>query len=131
MDKLVIAGKEFNSRLFMGTGKFSSYGLMKEAIEASGTEMVTLAMKRVELGDSNDELLSHIAAPDIQLLPNTSGVRDAEEAVFAAQMAREAFGTNWLKLEIHPDPRYLLPDSVETLKATEKLVKMGFVVLPY
>lgn len=131
MDKLVIAGKEFNSRLFMGTGKFSSYGLMKEAIEASGTEMVTLAMKRVELGDSNDELLSNIAAPDIQLLPNTSGVRDAEEAVFAAQMAREAFGTNWLKLEIHPDPRYLLPDSVETLKATEKLVKMGFVVLPY
>lgn len=131
MDKLVIAGKEFNSRLFMGTGKFSSYGLMKEAIKASGTEMVTLAMKRVELGDSNDELLSHIAAPDIQLLPNTSGVRDAEEAVFAAQMAREAFGTNWLKLEIHPDPRYLLPDSVETLKATEKLVKMGFVVLPY
>ena len=77
MDKLVIAGKEFNSRLFVGTGKFSSYGLMKEAIEASGTEMVTLAMKRVELGDSNDELLSHIAAPDIQLLPNTSGVRDA------------------------------------------------------
>ena len=131
MDKLVIAGKEFSSRLFLGTGKFSSYGLMKEAIAASGTQMVTLAMKRVELGDSNDELLSHIASPDIQLLPNTSGVRDAEEAVFAAQMAREAFGTNWLKLEIHPDPRYLLPDSVETLKATEKLVKMGFVVLPY
>jgi len=131
MDKLVIAGKEFSSRLFLGTGKFSSYGLMKEAIAASGTQMVTLAMKRVELGDNNDELLSHIAAPDIQLLPNTSGVRDAQEAVFAAQMAREAFGTNWLKLEIHPDPRYLLPDSVETLKATEKLVKMGFVVLPY
>lgn len=131
MDKLVIAGKEFSSRLFLGTGKFSSNSLMKEAIAASGTQMVTLAMKRVELGDSNDELLSHIASPDIQLLPNTSGVRDAEEAVFAAQMAREAFGTNWLKLEIHPDPRYLLPDSVETLKATEKLVKMGFVVLPY
>ena len=131
MDKLVIAGKEFSSRLFLGTGKFSSNSLMKEAIAASGTQMVTMAMKRVELGDSNDELLSHIASPDIQLLPNTSGVRDAEEAVFAAQMAREAFGTNWLKLEIHPDPRYLLPDSVETLKATEKLVKMGFVVLPY
>ncbi len=131
MDKLVIAGKEFSSRLFLGTGKFSSYGLMKEAIAASGTQMVTLAMKRVELGDSNDELLSHIVSDDIQLLPNTSGVRDAQEAVFAAQMAREAFGTNWLKLEIHPDPRYLLPDSVETLKATEKLVKMGFVVLPY
>lgn len=131
MDKLTIAGKEFGSRLFLGTGKFSSNRLMKEAIAASGTEMVTLAMKRVELGDSEDELLSHIASPDIQLLPNTSGVRDAEEAVFAAQMAREAFGTNWLKLEIHPDPRYLLPDSVETLKATEKLVKLGFIVLPY
>lgn len=131
MDKLVIAGKEFGSRLFLGTGKFSSNKLMKEAIAASGTEMVTLAMKRVELDDSNDELLAHIASPGISLLPNTSGVRNAEEAVFAAQMAREAFGTNWLKLEIHPDPRYLLPDSVETLKATEQLVKMGFVVLPY
>ena len=76
-------------------------------------------------------MLRHIAHPHIQLLPNTSGVRNAEEAVFAAQMAREAFGTNWLKLEIHPDPRYLLPDSIETLKATEQLVKLGFVVLPY
>lgn len=131
MQKLMIAGREFSSRLFLGTGKFSSYELMKEAIIASESEMVTLAMKRVELGNHDDELLSHIAAPHIQLLPNTSGVRDAEEAVFAAQMAREAFGTNWLKLEIHPDPRYLLPDSVETLKATEQLVKLGFVVLPY
>lgn len=131
MEKLVIAGKEFSSRLFLGTGKFPSYTLMKEAIEASGTEMVTLAMKRVELGNEDDELLTHIISPEIQLLPNTSGVRDAEEAVFAAQMAREAFGTNWLKLEIHPDPRYLLPDSIETLKATEKLAGMGFVVLPY
>ena len=94
--------------------------------------MVTVAMKRVELGDENDDLLTHITQnKNIQLLPNTSGVRNAEEAVFAAQMAREAFGTNWLKLEIHPDPRYLLPDSVETLKATEQLVKLGFVVLPY
>lgn len=131
MEKLVIAGKEFSSRLFLGTGKFPSYDLMKEAIKASDTEMVTLAMKRVELGNEDDELLSHIVSPNIQLLPNTSGVRNAEEAVFAAQMAREAFGTNWLKLEIHPDPRYLLPDSIETLKATEELVKLGFVVLPY
>lgn len=131
MKKLVIAGREFSSRLFLGTGKFASNETMKEAIQASETEMVTLAMKRVELGNEEDELLTHIAAPNIQLLPNTSGVRDAEEAVFAAQMAREAFGTNWLKLEIHPDPRYLLPDSVETLKATEQLVKLGFVVLPY
>ena len=132
MSKLIIAGREFNSRLFLGTGKFNNNELMAKAIEASGTEMVTVAMKRIELGDENDELLTHITRhSNIQLLPNTSGVRDADEAVFAAQMAREAFGTNWLKLEIHPDPRYLLPDSVETLKATERLVKMGFVVLPY
>lgn len=131
MTKLIIAGKEFNSRLFLGTGKFSSNTLMEESILASGTEMVTVAMKRIELGNKDDDMLKHITHTHIQLLPNTSGVRNAEEAVFAAQMAREAFGTNWLKLEIHPDPRYLLPDSVETLKATEKLVKLGFVVLPY
>ena len=130
--KLVIAGRECNSRLFLGTGKFSNNKLMADAIKASGTEMVTVAMKRVELEDKEDDLLTHITQfENIQLLPNTSGVRTAEEAVFAAQMAREAFGTNWLKLEIHPDPRYLLPDSVETLKATEKLVKLGFIVLPY
>ena len=132
MNKLVIAGREFNSRLFLGTGKFNSNELMAKAIEASQTEMVTVAMKRIELDDQQDDLLTHITRhQNIQLLPNTSGVRNAEEAVFAAQMAREAFGTNWLKLEIHPDPRYLLPDSIETLKATEQLVKMGFVVLPY
>ena len=131
MEKLIIADREFGSRLFLGTGKFSSNDLMTKAIEASGTEMVTLAMKRVELGDEHDDFVRHIQTPGLQLLPNTSGVRDAEEAIFAAQMAREAFGTPWLKLEIHPDPRYLLPDSVETLKATEKLVKMGFTVLPY
>lgn len=132
MNKLVIAGKEFSSRLFLGTGKFSNNTIMAQAIEASKTEMVTVAMKRIELNDRQDDLLTHITQfKNIQLLPNTSGVRNADEAVFAAQMAREAFGTNWLKLEIHPDPRYLLPDSVETLKATEKLVKLGFVVLPY
>lgn len=132
MEKLVIAGREFNSRLFLGTGKFNNNALMAKAIEASETEMVTVAMKRIELQDKQDDLLRHVIQnPNIQLLPNTSGVRNAEEAVFAAQMAREAFGTNWLKLEIHPDPRYLLPDSVETLKATEELVKLGFVVLPY
>ena len=131
MEKLIIADREFGSRLFLGTGKFSSNDLMTKAIDASGTEMVTLAMKRVELGDEHDDFVGHIQTPGLQLLPNTSGVRDTEEAVFAAQMAREAFGTPWLKLEIHPDPRYLLPDSVETLKATEKLVKMGFTVLPY
>ena len=129
MEKLIIAGREFHSRLFLGTGKFNSNDLMEKAILASDTEMVTVAMKRIELENKEDDMLKHILHPHIQLLPNTSGVRNAEEAIFAAQMAREAFGTNWLKLEIHPDPRYLLPDSVETLKATEKLVKMGFVVL--
>lgn len=132
MENLIIAGKEFTSRLFLGTGKFSSNDIMKGAIAASGTGMVTMAMKRINLADSaDDDMLQHIAAPGIQLLPNTSGTRNAEEAVFAAKMAREAFGTNWLKLEIHPDPRHLLPDPIETLKATDALVKEGFVVLPY
>lgn len=132
MDKLIIAGREFNSRLFLGTGKFSSNTIMAQAIKASQTEMVTVAMKRVEMQDPHDDLLTHITQYDnLQLLPNTSGVRNAKEAVLAAEMAREAFGTNWLKLEIHPDPRYLLPDSTETLKATEELVRRGFVVLPY
>ena len=131
MSDLIIAGRTFKSRLFLGTGKFRSNAEMKEAIAASGTEMVTVAMKRIELGDSEDDMLAHVVRPEIQLLPNTSGVRDAEEAVFAAQMSREAFGTPWLKLEIHPDPRYLLPDSTETLRATEMLAKEGFIVLPY
>lgn len=129
--KLKIADREFSSRLFLGTGKFRSNEEMKCALEASGAEMVTLAMKRVELDDEGDDMLCHVKRDGLQLLPNTSGVRDADEAVFAAQLSREAFGTNWLKLEIHPDPRYLLPDSIETLKATEKLAAMGFVVLPY
>lgn len=132
MENLKIAGLEFKSRLFMGTGKFQSNELMRKAIEASETQMVTVAMKRVDTKEpSTDDMLNHIRNKNIQLLPNTSGVRTAEEAILAAQLSREAFGTNWLKLEIHPDPRYLLPDPIETLKATEKLVKMGFVVLPY
>lgn len=131
MKKLTIAGREFTSRLFLGTGKFSSNELMEEAILASDTQLVTVAMKRIDMDNQEDDMLKHIVHPGIELLPNTSGARNAEEAVFAAQMAREAFGTNWLKLEIHPDPRYLLPDPIETLKATEELVKQGFVVLPY
>jgi thiazole synthase len=131
MQNLTIANKTFTSRLFLGTGKFSSNELMEKSILASETQMVTVAMKRINMDNREDDMLNHIIHPNIQLLPNTSGARDAEEAVFAAQMAREAFGTNWLKLEIHPDPRYLLPDSIETLKATEELVKLGFVVLPY
>ncbi len=131
MSNLLIAGREFHSRLFLGTGKFSSNDLMEQSILASGTEMVTVAMKRIDLDNQDDDMLRHIAHPHIQLLPNTSGARNAEEAVFAAQLAAEAFGTKWLKLEIHPDPRYLLPDSCETLRATEQLVKLGFTVLPY
>ena len=131
MEKLIIGGREFESRLFLGTGKFRSNQIMSETIAASGTQMVTVAMKRVDMSDPNDDMLQHVVRPGIQLLPNTSGVRNAEEAVLAAQLAREAFGTNFIKLEIHPDPKYLLPDPVETLKATEELAKMGFVVLPY
>ena len=131
MNKLIIGGKEFTSRLFLGTGKFSSNQAMEQAILASGTEMVTVAMKRVDMDNKEDDMLKHIKHSHIQLLPNTSGVRDAKEAVFAAQLSREAFETNFLKLEIHPDPRYLLPDPIETLKATEELAKLGFIVLPY
>lgn len=131
MSKLIIAGREFGSRLFLGTGKFSSNDLMEKSIEASGTEMVTVAMKRIDMQNAQDDMLVHIRKPNIQLLPNTSGVRTAEEAVFASKLSREAFGTEWLKLEIHPDPRHLLPDPIETLKATEELVKLGFKVLPY
>lgn len=130
-DKLIIGGKEFASRLFVGTGKFSSNEIMREAIIASGTNMVTVAMKRIDMENPEDDMLRHIAGRDIQLLPNTSGVRDAREAVLAAQLAREAFETDFIKLEIHPDPKYLLPDPVETLKATEELARLGFKVLPY
>jgi thiazole synthase len=128
---LVIAGRTFTSRLFTGTGKFSSSALMEEALLASGSELVTVALKRVDVADANDDMLRHLDHPQFSLLPNTSGVRTAREAVFAAQLAREALETNWLKLEIHPDPKYLLPDPIETLRAAEELVKLGFVVLPY
>ncbi len=132
MSKLIIGGRKFKSRLFIGTGKFSSNDLMQQAILASESEMVTVAMKRVDTANpQQDDILAHIRKKEIQLLPNTSGVRDAEEAVLAAQLAREAFGTDFIKLEIHPDPKYLFPDPIETLKATEQLVKMGFTVLPY
>jgi len=131
MDTLKIADKEFSSRLFTGTGKFSSSQLMEEALVVSESELVTVALKRVDVKNENDDILTHLNHSHINLLPNTSGVRDAKEAIFAAQMAREALGTNWIKLEIHPDPKYLLPDPIETLKAAEELVKMGFVVMPY
>lgn len=130
-DILKIADKEFNSRLFTGTGKFSNSQLMREAIIASESELVTVALKRVDVANEADDMLVHLQENHINLLPNTSGVRTAKEAVFAAELAREALETNWVKLEIHPDPRYLLPDPIETLKAAEALVKLGFVVMPY
>ncbi|WP_231374049.1 thiazole synthase [Aureivirga marina] len=129
-DILKIADKEFQSRLFTGTGKFSNPQLMQQALKASESQLTTVALKRVEVKNENDQILSFIDK-SIDLLPNTSGVRNAKEAVFAAQLAREALETNWVKVEIHPDPRYLLPDAVETLKAVEELVKLGFVVMPY
>lgn len=131
MSKLIIGGKEFDSRLFVGTGKFRSNNVMAKAIEASGSQMVTVAMKRIDMDNRQDDMLMHVVREGVQLLPNTSGVRNAEEAVLAAQLSREAFGTDFIKLEIHPDPKYLLPDPIETLKATEELAKMGFIVLPY
>src|SRR5688572_13622202 len=129
--RLQLADKTFGSRLFTGTGKFSSAELMEESLLASGSELVTVALKRVDVNNSQDEILHHLHHPGFNLLPNTSGVRSAKEAVFAAQLAREALETNWIKLEIHPDPRYLMPDPIETLLATEELAKLGFIVLPY
>ncbi len=131
MSTFKIADKTFASRLFLGTGKFGSNQQMEAAILASGSELVTVALKRVDLETETDAILSHINHPHINLLPNTSGARNAKEAIFAAQLAREALETNWLKLEIHPDPKYLLPDPIETLKATEELAKLGFIILPY
>lgn len=135
MEPLRIAGRTFESRLFTGTGKFSSNALMESALLASGTELVTVALRRVDAERARqgeyDDLLRHLKWESFHLLPNTSGVRNAREAIFAAHLAREALGTNWLKLEIHPDPRYLLPDPVETLLAARELVREGFVVLPY
>ncbi|WP_213717014.1 thiazole synthase [Cedecea lapagei] len=128
---LQIADKTFSSRLFTGTGKFSSSQMMIDAIRASGSQLVTMAMKRVDLRGHRDDILQPLQQAGVHLLPNTSGAKTAEEAIFAAQLAREALGTNWVKLEIHPDARYLLPDPIETLKAADALVKQGFVVLPY
>ncbi len=131
-DILKIGPRDFTSRLFVGTGKFPSSDLMQKAIIASGSEMITVAMKRVNMmNEATDDMLTHINREKVQLLPNTSGVRNAEEAILAARMSREVFQTPFIKLEIHPDPRYLMPDPIETLKATEVLAAEGFVVLPY
>jgi thiazole synthase len=128
---LVIAGVEFSSRLFLGTGKYSSAAAMCDSLAASGTQLVTVALRRIRTDGEPDDLLAHLDTRRYRLLPNTSGVRDADEAILAAELAREALETNWLKLEIHPDPKYLMPDPVETLRATAALVRRGFIVLPY
>ena len=128
---LTIADKTFTSRLFTGTGKFANRDVMAESILATGSELVTMALKRVNIAERDDDILAPLIQAGVNLLPNTSGAKNAKEAIFAAQLAREALGTNWLKLEIHPDPKYLMPDPIETLKAAEQLVKEGFVVLPY
>ncbi|MCM1483126.1 MAG: thiazole synthase [Muribaculaceae bacterium] len=129
---LTLGGRDFHSRLFVGTGKFASNSLMLESILASGSEMITVAMKRIDMDhEEEDDMLRHINREHVQFLPNTSGVRNAEEAVLAAKLARDCFGTDFIKLEIHPDPKYLLPDPIETLRATEILAREGFKVLPY
>lgn len=129
--KLEIAGRIFESRLFLGTGKFGSMRDMVQSVIASETNMVTMALKRIDAQSGEDDLLDSLKETHVHLLPNTSGARTAKEAVLAAQLAREALETNWVKLEIHPDPKYLLPDPIETLYATEELAKLGFVVMPY
>jgi thiazole synthase len=131
---LIISERMFRSRLILGTGKFSSPTAMREAIEASGTEIVTVALRRADLSGKQDpfaNILEFIDSNKYLLLPNTSGAMNAEEAVRLARLAAAAGLPKWVKLEIHPDPRYLLPDPVETLKAAEVLVKEGFRVLPY
>lgn len=130
---LTIADRQFQSRLMLGTGKFASGELMRDAIVASGTEIVTVALRRADLtgkGDPFANILDFIPK-EVLLLPNTSGAMNAEEAVRLARLAAAAGLPNWVKLEIHPDPRYLLPDPIETLKAADVLVKEGFIVLPY
>ena len=130
-DNLVLGNIEFTSRLFVGTGKFESGDLLKNSVSSSGSQMVTVAMKRANPGSNEDSILDFLDSETVKILPNTSGVRDSKEAIFVAEMAREALQTNWLKLEIHPDPKYLMPDPIATLEATKELAQAGFIVLPY
>jgi thiazole synthase len=130
-DPLIIAGEELASRLFVGTGKFTSPEVMARALTASGTQLVTAALRRVEIGDPTDSILSALDLERYRLLPNTSGARDAREAVRLARLARAAGGYDWIKLEVTPEPNHLLPDPVETLEAARRLVGDGFTVLPY
>jgi len=129
-DTLTIAGRAFESRLFLGTGKFPSNTALRDAINASGTAMVTVALRRVDLSAAED-ILDAIDTTRVLLLTNTSGAIDADEAVRLARLARAAGLPDWIKLEVTPDPRYLLPDPIETLRAAEVLCAEGFTVLPY
>ncbi len=130
-EKLMLAGKEFSSRLIVGTGKYASGAELAQACKAAGAEIATMAVKRVDTEHHSDEIMGPLKEAGVQLMPNTSGAKNAREAVFAAQLAREALGVDWVKVEIHPDVKYLLPDPIETLKACEELVKDGFKVFPY
>jgi thiazole synthase len=129
-DTLTIAGRSFRSRLILGTGKYETFELMRAAVEASGAEMVTVAVRRIDFDEPGEDITSFLPE-DILLLPNTSGCETAEEAVHMAKLARAGGLPDWIKLEVIPDPRYLLPDPVETLKAADALVADGFTVLPY
>jgi thiazole synthase len=128
---LTIDGKAFSSRLLVGTGKFASADIMRDALEASGAQIVTVALRRVDLKKQTNNILNYVDRERYQLLPNTSGARNAKEAITLAHLAREAGLSHWVKIEVIPDARYLMPDPIETLKACEQLVKDGFVVLPY
>src|SRR5215213_7785067 len=130
-DPFVVAGQRLGSRLLVGTGKFAAHHVMRDAVLASGTEIVTVALRRVDLDRAGDGDILDFVPPGVRLLPNTSGAVDADEAVRLARLGRAGTGTDWVKLEVTPDPRTLAPDPVETLRAAERLVGDGFTVLPY
>ena len=131
-DPLIIAGREFRSRLIVGTGKYRTMEEMRDAIEASGAKMVTVAIRRLPLDRPDEEnLMDHLDWGRYTILPNTAGCRTVDEALFTARLARELTGSTWVKLEVIPDPQYLLPDPIATLQAAEQLIREGFVVLPY
>jgi thiazole synthase len=129
-DSLTIAGRDFVSRLFLGTGKYPDFPTMRSAVQASGAEIVTVAVRRIDFDQAGDDITSFVPE-NVLLLPNTSGCETADEAVRTAKLARAGGLPDWVKLEVIPDPRYLLPDPVETLRAAAALVEDGFTVLPY
>lgn len=130
-DKLILAGKEFSSRLIIGTGKYASGEMLAKSCKSSGAQIATMAVKRVDTQNHTDEIIQPLLDMGIQLMPNTSGAKNAKEAIFAAELAREALDVDWIKVEVHPDVKYLLPDPIETFKACEVLCKEGFKVFPY